>query len=210
MIDVEKTLISQYANSPVICAIIGRFNHCIDPRADLMRFYDVVWNVETAEGFGLDIWGRIVGIEREVRIKAEDEFIGFAAGFTPFDHGVWSIDESTDRKYRMDDETYRKIIMLKALSNIIYATAPNINQLLIEMFGKRGRAYYVKNGTMAARYVFEFYLLPVERALIRQSDLLPRPCGVLLDFFEPDIDKTFGYIEANLAPFGEGAFFMGA
>ena len=101
------------------------------------------------------------------------------------------------------------MIMLKAMSNIIYATAPHINRLLREMFGKRGRAYFVKNGTMAARYVFEFYLLPVERAIIRQSDLLPRPSGVLLDFYEPEADKTFGYIEANLAPFGEGAFFMG-
>ena len=77
------------------------------------------------------------------------------------------------------------------------------------MFEKRGRAYFVKNGTMAARYVFEFFLLPAERAIIRQSDLLPRPSGVLLDFYEPEVNKTFGYIEANLAPFGEGAFFMG-
>ncbi len=210
MLDVRQTIISQYAHSPIIQQIIGHFNESIDPRADLQRFYDVVWNVDTAEGFGLDIWGRIVGIEREVRMKAEDEFIGFADGFTPFDSGVWSIDESSDRKYRLDDTTYRRVIMLKAMSNIIYATAPNINRLLRSMFGKRGRAYYVKNGTMAARYVFEFYLLPVERAVIRQTDLLPRPCGVLLDFYEPETEFTFGFEEANLTPFGEGVFFMGA
>ena len=209
MITVGETLISQYANSPVICRLIRRFDDCIDPRTDKQRFYDTVWNVSTAQGFGLDIWGAIVGIEREVMISAQDEYIGFAQGFTPFDNGVWSVGENLERLYRLDDDTYRRVIMLKAMSNIIYATAPHINRLLREMFGSRGRAYFVKNGTMAARYVFEFYLLPVERAIIRQSDLLPRPSGVLLDFYEPETDKTFGYIEANLAPFGEGAFFMG-
>ncbi len=209
MITVGETLISQYANSPVICRLIRRFDDCIDPRTDKQRFYDTVWNVSTAQGFGLDIWGSIVGIAREVMIIPQDEYIGFTQGFAPFDNGVWSVGENLERLYRLDDDTYRRVIMLKAMSNIIYAAAPHINRLLREMFGSRGRAYFVKNGTMAARYVFEFYLLPVERAIIQQSDLLPRPSGVLLDFYEPEPDKTFGYIEANLAPFGEGAFFMG-
>lgn len=210
MINLQDTLISQYANSPVICGLIKHFNDCIDPRADLKRFYRDIWDIDTAKGYGLDIWGRIVGIGREVLITPQDEYIGFTQGYTPFNQGVWSSGENNERRYRLDDDTYRKIIMLKAMSNITYATAPHINRLLSIMFAKRGRAYFVKNGTMAARYVFEFYLLPVERSVIRQTDLLPRPSGVLLDFYEPEVDKTFGYIEADLAPFGEGAFFMGA
>lgn len=209
MRNLQQTIISQYANSPIICGMIEQFNQCIDPRADAMEFYRDIWDIETAKGYGLDIWGRIVGIERYVFITSHDENVGFATGFTPFNSDTWSSGEDDGRKYRMDDETYRKIIMLKAMSNITYASAPNINRLLSVMFEKRGRAYFVKNGTMAARYVFEFFLLPTERAIIRQSDLLPRPSGVLLDFYEPEVDKTFGYIEANLAPFGEGAFFMG-
>nr|DAN67287.1 MAG TPA: Protein of unknown function (DUF2612) [Caudoviricetes sp.] len=209
MRNLQQTIISQYANSPIICGMIEQFNQCIDPRADAMEFYRDIWDIETAKGYGLDIWGRIVGIERYVFITSHDENVGFATGFTPFNSGTWSSGEDDGRKYRMDDGTYRKIIMLKAMSNITYASAPNINRLLSIMFEKRGRAYFVKNGTMAARYVFEFFLLPTERAIIRQSDLLPRPSGVLLDFYEPEVDKTFGYIEANLAPFGEGAFFMG-
>lgn len=210
MINVQDTVISQYANSPVICSLIKSFNGCLDPRKDIDNFYNLVWNVETAQGFGLDTWGSIVGIRREVRMTPEDEFLGFSDGFTGFNDGVWGFGDESDREYLLDDDTYRRVIMLKALSNIVYATAPNINKLLRMMFSKRGRAYYVINGTMQARYVFEFFLMPIERAIIRQTDLLPRPSGVLLDFFEPDIDKTFGFIEANLAPFGEGAFFMGS
>lgn len=210
MINLQDTLISQYANSPVICHLIKHFNDCIDPRITFKQFYRDIWHIETAKAYGLDIWGRIVGINREVMIAAQDEYIGFSQGCTPFNQGIWSSGDNTERRYRLDDDTYRKIIMLKAMSNIIYATAPNINKLLTMMFSGRGRAYFIKSGTMSARYVFEFFLLPIERSIIRQTDLLPRPSGVLLDFYEPEADKTFGYVEANLAPFGEGAFFMGA
>ena len=110
--------------------------------------------------------------------------------------------------YVLDDVAYRNIIMIKAASNIIYASAYYINRLLMTLFRKRGRAYFVKSGTMSARYVFEFYLTPIERSIIRQSDILPRPSGVLLDFYEPQISEFFGFIEANLAPFGEGAFYL--
>lgn len=210
MLDYRKTLISQYANSPILCQIIAQFNDCIDPRANLQQFYDVIWNVDTAQGVGLDIWGRIVGIGREVRVTLEDEYLGYTQGFTPFNDGIWGLDgEANTHPVSMDDATYRKVIMLKAMSNIIYATAPNINRLLRTMFGKRGRTYFMKTGTMTARYVFEFSLLPLERAIIQQTDLLPRPSGVLIDFDELDIKKTFGYQNSDLAPFGEGAFFMG-
>lgn len=209
MIDCRDTIISQYAHSPIMLSIIERWNDCLDPSKDIQAFYENVWNISTANGLGLDIWGRIVDIPREFKLTARDEFIGFTDGFLTFGEGVWSTSESNERLVRLDDEAYRNVILLKAMSNIIYATAPNINRLLRTMFHKRGRAYFVKSNTMAARYVFEFFLSPIERALIRQTDLLPRPSGVLLDWYEPDIDKTLGFIEANLAPFGEGAFFLG-
>lgn len=210
MFDVKNTIISQYANSPILLNMIRTMDCAIDPMADLHRFYETIWNLETAQSYGLDVWGAIVGIGRHIHLIAEDENIGFSAGFTPFNQGAWHSEDNTQANRTLDDDTYRRVIMLKAMSNIIYATAPNINQLLRAMFGQRGRAYFVKNGTMAARYVFEFYLLPIERAIIRQTDLLPRPCGVLLDFYEPETDALFGYREADLAPFGQGAFFKGA
>lgn len=209
MKNLHETIISQYANSPILCDLINRMNIVIDPTQNISEFYKIFWNVKSAEGFGLDFWGKVVGIERQIYLTAEDEFIGFSNGFTPFNQGSWASDGVTDKKYTLDDETYRKVILLKAFRNIIYATFPNINQLLRIMFQERGRAYIVKNNTMSARYVFEFTLLPIERAIIRQTNILPTPSGVLIEFYEPEIDKTFGFTETGLAPFGQGAFFMG-
>ena len=64
MIDVKKTIISQYAHSPVLLGLIERLNQCICPADKIEEFRRLVWDIETAEGYGLDVWGKIVGMER--------------------------------------------------------------------------------------------------------------------------------------------------
>ncbi|HDL1410824.1 TPA: DUF2612 domain-containing protein, partial [Mannheimia haemolytica] len=39
--------------------------------------------------------------------------------------------------------------------------------------------------------------------------LLPRPTGVLCDFYEPEQLYTWGFNENELAPFGQAAFYIG-
>ena len=68
MLNVEQTIISQYTHSPIINQIIGYFNGSIDPNADLERFCHAIWNVETAQTYGLNVWGRIVG--RALSVKS--------------------------------------------------------------------------------------------------------------------------------------------
>lgn len=206
MQNVEKTIISQYANSPIICALIERMNEWIDPRADIEQFYDMVFNVSTAQGFGLDIWGRIVGIGRKFDIREKRQSFGYqvpTGDYLPFGQEAFTDDEATTTVYKLADDAYRSLIMLKAMSNILYATAKNINQLLINLFGSRGRAYYLTLGQMHARYVFEFELTPFEQALI-QTDLLPRPSGVLIDFYQVIVPQTFGFSGSSFQPFEQG------
>ncbi len=133
MRDVEKTIISEYGNSSTIGQLIANMNENLDPSADIDNFYNVVWNVDTAIGFGLDIWGEIVGVSREI---------------------------FTDPVTYLDDDAFRSLILLKALSNISIDSAPSINQLLQNWLGPV-RAYVQDLGQMALSYVFEFPLTPV-------------------------------------------------
>lgn len=75
-LDYKKTVIAQYSNSPVMLSLLD----AIDKEIKVCRFFDdfyrTVWNINTAEGFGLDIWGRIVGVNRKVRT-----FMGVYWGF---------------------------------------------------------------------------------------------------------------------------------
>ena len=68
MIDVESTLQSQYANSPTIVQLATNMNSYLDPIANIDAFYDNVFNILTAVGEGLDIWGRILQFGRVVNI----------------------------------------------------------------------------------------------------------------------------------------------
>lgn len=203
MKDIEKTLISQYANSPIICGLIKSLNTAIDPAKNIDNFYTMIWDLNTAQGVGLDFWGNVVGISRYVLINEKNQFLG--SSFSSSELSLFQ----PDVNYRMNDELFKTMIIMKAYSNIIYCTAYHINRFLMQLFAKRGRAYFVKNGTMAARYVFEFKLSAAEKAIMMSTDILPRPTGVLIDFYEPDNGKTFGFVEAGFAPFGEGAFYIG-
>jgi hypothetical protein len=87
----DRTVISQYANSPTLRQLIYKMDEYINPDADFDAFYDYVWNVETAQGFGLDIWGRIVGVGRMLTIPGNETFLGYneALNWQPFRPIVW-------------------------------------------------------------------------------------------------------------------------
>lgn len=75
--DVWQTIISQYANSPIITRLIENTFEYIDQTRNIERFFDLVMNVDTAEGYGLDVWGRIVGVNRVLQVQTGSWF-GFA------------------------------------------------------------------------------------------------------------------------------------
>src|SRR5690625_36672 len=126
---VRKTIMSQYANSPRLMAIIEALADAIDPSEFTEEFYTLVMSIPTAKGFGLDIWGRIVGVSRTVRYPnpAEDYF-GFEDGFYPFGQAPFFSGSSEAGAWDLPDDAYRQLILIKAISNIAYATAPNINR----------------------------------------------------------------------------------
>ncbi|OZI39042.1 hypothetical protein CEG14_05770 [Bordetella genomosp. 1] len=206
---VARTVISQYANSPTLVQLINNMDDYINPEADFDAFYDYVWNVETAQGFGLDIWGKIVGVGRELTIPGEETYLGFdeALSWQPFGQAPMYVGESQTQTYRLADDAYRRLILVKALANISDCTSPSLNRLLSNLFEGRGRCYVSDTGGMRFRYTFEFSLLPFEVAILTQSGAIPKPAAVLADILQVDIPSTFGFSEGSGLPFGQGVFF---
>ena len=62
----QPYLLSQYSASPTIYQILADFRENIDPTPDIWTFYDNVFNIATAQGVGLDIWGAIIGMDRTI------------------------------------------------------------------------------------------------------------------------------------------------
>jgi hypothetical protein len=118
MIDFGRTIISQYGASPTIQAIIESINDCIDPRVNIQNFQNAIWNVDTAFGRGLDIWGKIVGVSRLLRIPSNLNTFGFTNtsipdDWRPFGQGTFSTGNPTSQTYLLPDDAYRVLILRK-------------------------------------------------------------------------------------------------
>lgn len=212
MQNVEQTIISQYANSPILTQLIANFDQCIDPQADLNAFYSTIWDVSQAIGKGLDIWGRIVGVTRYIKVPAPTQpiYFGFAgSGLQPFGQAPFYSGSATTNTYALSDDAFRTLILVKALANISDCTAPSFNRLLQNLFTGRGRCYVQDLGGMQMSFVFEFDLLPYELSIIANSGAFPRPVAVSATAMTVKPSGTFGFAGSGLQPFGQGTMFNG-
>lgn len=206
MQNIRDTIFSQYANSPAILAIISGMNDAIDPNYYIEDFYNYVYRLSTAKGFALDIWALKVGVSRNAPMSDPSSLrFGFNPAYEPFNTYPFSGAGSGFVSYQLPDSLLRQLIIIKAATNIIYATAININKLLLMIFGGR-RAYYNITGHMKAEYVFEFTLSPFERMIVYTLKMLPQPCGVGISYTEIETKDIFGFEGSGLETFDNGVF----
>ena len=225
LFDPWETIISQYANSPILDYLITSFFAAADPTILLDEVLSMMWDINTAVGYGLDVWGRIVNIGRNLQIPVVTTDFGFEQQipdvdtFGPSGKGPFGAGDTLTQSYTLTDAAYRQLILAKAAFNITSCTIPEINALLMMLFGSLGPCYVTdpsfvsenkyfgfqsqevgspsgqeKVGSfgpadiypffggsaapMSMSYVFDFTPTPVQRAIIFQSGVLPKPCGV--------------------------------
>lgn len=196
LFDFEVTVISQYANSPTILQLCNNLNQYIDQSANFANFFNFVWNVDTAVGFGLDIWGKIVGVSRLLQIPNSTQYVGFyqpsesqpAQDWTPAGSsqppynnppvgGAFYTGHNATEAYLLPDDAYRQLILAKAFANICTTTAPAINQILQNLYGQ-GTAFVLNTGPMAISYNLTFTPTAIQLAILEQSGVIPTPPGV--------------------------------
>lgn len=197
-LDPIRSVISQYANSPTILRLIENMDEYVDNSRNLQGFYDFVWNVDTAEGFGLDTLGRIVGVSRTLNLEFDEDTFGFdnpADDWQPFNQGTF-YRPNRPQGFTLDDTNYRRLVLTKALGNISATTAPSINQQLLNLFDGR-RCFVVDYGYMMMGFTFEFLLTSVEYAILTQSNAILRPAGVGMIITSFSIGDVFGFSEMN-------------
>lgn len=188
--DFWTTVMAQYANSPILTGMIKSFNEAMDLTVPLENFYDLVWNVLTAQGYGLDVWGRIVGIAggRTVKIPGSVSLFGFGeagSSWTGFDQGNFFTGEALTDNYILGDDDFRKMVLAKAAGNISDGAIPSVNAILLGLFPGRGDCYVADGLDMSLAYTFTFTLTPPELAIVSQLDVLPNPAGVVINVVQP-------------------------
>ncbi|EOD3494032.1 DUF2612 domain-containing protein [Cronobacter malonaticus] len=207
----EETILTQYSASTKILSIIDTFNQSISLDDFTDEFITKVWDLTTNETFGLDIWGKIVGIGRYITAPIDSDSFGFSEADSgdsdyplPFDDSPFYAGTQETTSVRLEDDAYRTLIMCKAFSNISIATIPEINKFLKMLFSGRGRAYCVNYRDMTIGITFEFALAPYEESILRQYDVIPVPSGVQLNINQI-VPPYFGFAD-DAYPFNDGTF----
>ena len=177
------TLLSQYANSPTITGMILAFNSAMDFTQTMSNFYDMMWNIQTAQGYGLDVWGRIVGAPRTITVPGTAQFIGWnvaGGSYTGFGQGIWASPGSgLNQNYVLSDIDFRRLILAKAATNITDGSIISTNKILLALFPGRGNCYVADGQNMQLTYTFNFPLTPAEFAIVQSPGVLPAATGVL-------------------------------
>jgi hypothetical protein len=178
--DPWQTVISQYANSKALTALITSLNAALDLTPEFDSFFDLQWNVQTAQGYGLDVWGRIVGVTRTISLPGNVTYFGFeeADSWTGFNQAGFFSGGATTTNFELDDADFRTLILAKAAGNICNGGIPAINAILLALFPGRGACYVEDNLNMSLTYVFDFPLTLTQAAIIAQENVLPTPTGV--------------------------------
>ena len=177
--DARQTVLSQYANSPVLLSLIDSFSDAIDRQSDIDAFYRAVWDLTTANSYGLDVWGRILGVSRALYIST-GTFLGFSddTQAKPFGQGIFFSGAKLTANFALTDAAYRNVLFAKAALNITDSSISSINAILMALFGGYGNCYVRDNEDMTMTFVLGAAPSKVDYAIITQSGVLPQPVGV--------------------------------
>ena len=208
----KDTILTQYSASTKLLSIIDTFNQAVSLDDFTDEFIAKVWDLTTCETFGLDIWGKIVGVSRYITAPIESSSFGFSEADdsdpdypTPFNESPFFGGTQETTNVRLGDDAYRTLIFCKAFTNISIATIPEINRFLKMLFYDRGRAYCVNYRDMTMGITFEFGLAPYEVSILTNYDVTPIPSGVLLNINQV-VSPYFGF-SSDAYPFNDGTFY---
>ena len=206
--DIGLTIQSQYSASPHIVALVNGFWACLDPSADIELIFNKMINPITAEGFGLDVWGRIVAIGREYTSKdITPSYWGYKAPLGIDNPRMRNFNNAPfykeiTGKVKLNDQAYRTYIFLKAMINIGNGSLSSLNRMISVLFPSI-KIVLLHVDTMVLRIVIQSELA--------QSDLdallnLPwLPAGVGLEVYQV-ITPTWGLEGSGLETLDNGTF----
>lgn len=187
-------ILSQYAASPRITNLIYSMRDSLSVDANKETLYENLLNIDTATGSSLDAWGNIVGITRNIPYNGQYLYL--------------------------DDDDFRKLIMLKAMSNIMDSTMATLNKLFHFLFPvydcyvtqsneyvQRENGEYYDRNAMNIRFVVNGTVTETEKAIFSYAGTLNKGAGVGVNVIFGDQSTVFGFSGSELQPFNQGTFY---
>lgn len=203
------SLIWQYRKKPKATATAKLLNDTVYTSFDDAIKVAEILNIETANGYALDLIGRHVGINREQKNLMLKDFFAFSEADKKlgFNKGeFYRLGNSLKGSFYLNDFDYRFLIKAKIIKNYQTGTLENLYKSLEFLLGNGN--FIFDNYDMSLNLVLKNtkttqFLID----LIFKNDILVRPMGVYLNIILISEKKGFGFIQnsENLG-FGVGKF----
>jgi hypothetical protein len=156
-----------------------------------------VFDLRTANDFGLIVWSIILGIPLSVEEPPSPPkpTWGFGQYYKNFNNGNFR--QQYSGYINLTTEQKRIVLRLRYFQLVTNGTVPQINQFFSYLFGP-GEAYVLDTYDMSmAYYIFTSELSSQLQFVLQKYDLLPRPAGVGVGYAIIPKD-TFGFEEFHL------------
>ena len=203
-------LIWQYKLPKAIAEIDMKSQFWIDFMDDCLKFIDM-WSIDTAEGYSLDVLGRIFGVSRSSVSLTEKDYLTYyeKTGGLGWGRGRWyRSGEAFRETILLTDQEFRFLIKARIWKLYQNPSLDYLTDALQDLTGDD--AYIVDNGnmTMKVYYGGEALLDSFIKFAIENLDILPRPVAVGYTYEQAGV-KYFGFngeeFENNYG-FGIGRF----
>lgn len=139
-----------------------------------------VFNINTANTFGLNLWGSFVNVKRPEYTSG-----GQTIAFT--------------------DEQYRTVIKGRIMLINSNCSVSSINKYLNYLFPDKS-VYVMDYRNMSIKCIFYYTPTAEEMAIIQLDGFLPRPAGVDVQYVIVPPDEVFGFHGQELSTFDQGTF----
>jgi hypothetical protein len=205
----------------LLSAIVWQYNNAVNLQSILNQkqdWYDIneqefwenwivnVFNLATANNFGLNVWAIILDMPTFVTETSTPSGVlswGFDAGSGQFDQSTFGT--TTGETNLLPIATKRIALQLRYFQLCSSGTVPEINRFMNYIFANYGKVILIDNLDMTQQYLFNFTLTWDLLYLFQNFDLLPRPTGVETVQFR-DTTGTFWGFDAGSGQFDNSNF----
>lgn len=181
--NILKALLWRNNAAPNITALIqdkqNNFNS--DSRDFWTAWAADVFDIRTANEFGLNVWSIILGFPISITPTtppAANSNWGFGANRFNFNNGNFTPLSG----FPLTLEDARIVLRLRYYQLTTNGNISSLNLLLADLFLAQGLAYVVDGLDMTLTYVFDFVVPSSLQGIFSSLDILPRPAGVSVSF----------------------------
>lgn len=203
-VDLLRALLWQYEGAEGLQSILAAKSewYAVNQEQFWADWYDDVFNLQTANDFGLRVWGVILDTDLSIDQPGTGAraVFGFGANNQNFTNGGFGRDAAGTAGLTLDQK--RTVLRMRYYQLVSDGSVPFTNYILQDVFGT---GYVLDQLDMTARYVFPTALPSSVLTVLQSFDLLPRPAGVEIEIVIDPAD-AFGfdpiYLNYNNGGFG--------